>query len=214
MRFLVYLHNSRNLTPKDIPTIFSELANLEDLPDLEEKHYAIKNIRVSSKDVQIDLFLLEHVKPSIREDEMVERVVKQFERKIGPVRKIVNLTLGLTKGLDDRTIIERVVEEFNEQHYWEAQETAEAIWIKTKDPSEKNVVQGLILVGAALVHHQRYEDNVCLSMIHRALKKLDALDQISETRRPFLGIDMMHLRNELKAVVREGKVRDILLKQL
>ena len=37
---------------------------------------------------------------------------------------------------------------------------------------EKELIQGLILVAAALVHYQKYENVVCLSVLGRALKKL------------------------------------------
>ena len=37
---------------------------------------------------------------------------------------------------------------------------------------EKELIQGLILVAAALVHYQKYENKICLSVLNRALKKL------------------------------------------
>ena len=39
---------------------------------------------------------------------------------------------------------------------------------------EKELIQGLILVAAALVHYQKYENKICLSVLNRALKKLHA----------------------------------------
>jgi len=37
---------------------------------------------------------------------------------------------------------------------------------------EKELIQGLILVAAALVHYQKYENTISLSVLGRALKKL------------------------------------------
>lgn len=36
---------------------------------------------------------------------------------------------------------------------------------------EKDLVQGIILVAAALVHYQKYENDICLSIMNRAMDK-------------------------------------------
>ena len=38
---------------------------------------------------------------------------------------------------------------------------------------KKKLVNGLILVAAALVHYQKDEDDTCISIFNRALEKLD-----------------------------------------
>ena len=47
----------------------------------------------------------------------------------------------------------------------------EGAWKQSKG-SEKELIQGLILVAAALVHFQKNEDEICLSVLGRALDKL------------------------------------------
>ena len=44
---------------------------------------------------------------------------------------------------------------------------------KTSDGNEKFLVQGLILVAAGLVHYQKDEDSICISIFNRALEKLE-----------------------------------------
>lgn len=39
--------------------------------------------------------------------------------------------------------------------------------------SEKELIQGLILIAAAFVHYQKDENKICLSVLARAFKKLD-----------------------------------------
>ena len=41
------------------------------------------------------------------------------------------------------------------------------------DGDEKFLVQGLILVAAGLVHYQKDEDGICISIFNRALAKLE-----------------------------------------
>ena len=47
----------------------------------------------------------------------------------------------------------------------------EGAWTQSRD-NEKELIQGLILVAAALVHYQKAEDEICLSVLGRALEKL------------------------------------------
>ena len=47
----------------------------------------------------------------------------------------------------------------------------ESAWKQSKG-DEKELIQGLILVAAAFVHYQKDEDDICLSVLSRALEKL------------------------------------------
>ena len=60
---------------------------------------------------------------------------------------------------------------FNNERFWECHEAFEGAW-KQCTGNEKELIQGLILVAAALVHYQKDEDTICLSVLGRALKKL------------------------------------------
>ena len=62
---------------------------------------------------------------------------------------------------------------FNNERFWECHEAFEGAW-KQCTGDEKELIQGLILVAAALVHYQKDEDTICLSVLGRALKKLQS----------------------------------------
>ncbi len=61
---------------------------------------------------------------------------------------------------------------FNAERYWECHEVLEGAW-RTKEGDERRLVQGMILVCAAFVHHQKGEDPVALGILQRAIRQLD-----------------------------------------
>jgi len=61
---------------------------------------------------------------------------------------------------------------FDTERYWECHETLEGLW-RVKDGDEKRYLQGLILLCAAFVHHQKGEEQVAFSVLGRAMVKLD-----------------------------------------
>lgn len=63
-------------------------------------------------------------------------------------------------------------EYFNGERYWECHEVLEGIW-KLKEGEEKRYLQGVILVCAAFVHHQKGEEEVALGVLRRAAGQLD-----------------------------------------
>lgn len=202
------MQKQRQFSPKDIHLIHVIIKN--ESSRVTPADYTIKNIRVSNTEVQFDLFISDNNEPKVQED-IALAVARTLENEIGNLRGLVNLSNGLTVGLDEYAIIQKVIQSFNAERYWEAQETAETLWNRSKNPDKKNVIQGLILVGAALVHHQRNEDHVCLSILKRALLKLEALERIPAGERAFLSIDIESLLGDVKDMVAEKKARDIKL---
>ena len=211
MRFLLYLQNQRHFSPQDILLIRSKLSRHTAKSGVT--NYDIKNIRVSRDEVQLDVFIADNAPRKVQE-EIVNKIGRHLERNIGPVKETINLSDGLTTRLNESAIIQKVVQTFNSERYWEAQETAEAVWNKTKNPDEKDVVQGVILVGAALVHHQRNEDEVCLSILERAAKKLEAFARVQLDRRSFLSIDIKLLKENVQKILTERKPSDIRVKHI
>ncbi|MDG7008833.1 MAG: DUF309 domain-containing protein [Nitrososphaerota archaeon] len=61
---------------------------------------------------------------------------------------------------------------FNAERFWECHEVLEGVW-RTKQGAEKSLLQGVILVCAAFVHHQKGEEAVALGVLVRATKQLD-----------------------------------------
>ena len=60
---------------------------------------------------------------------------------------------------------------FNSERYWESHEVLEGLW-RTLEGEDKLYVQGVILVCAAFVHHQKGEDPVALGVLRRAEQQL------------------------------------------
>ena len=61
---------------------------------------------------------------------------------------------------------------FNSERFWEADETLEALW-RVSSGDEKLLLQGLILVCAAFVHHQKSEEETGQSVLRRASRQLN-----------------------------------------
>jgi hypothetical protein len=87
---------------------------------------------------------------------------------------------------------------FNSERYWECHEVLEGAW-RLSSGDEKRYLQGIILVSAAFVHHQKGEDDVALSVLRRALKQLD----FAAPR--YHGIDASSLRRRAESIVSSGR---------
>jgi uncharacterized protein len=87
---------------------------------------------------------------------------------------------------------------FNSERYWECHETLERAW-RLMAGKEKLYVQGIILVCAAFVHHQKGEGEVALGVLDRAMKQLNL-----ETRL-FHGIDVNSLRRHVERIFSSGR---------
>jgi uncharacterized protein len=61
---------------------------------------------------------------------------------------------------------------FDAERYWESHEVLEGVW-RVLDGNDKRFVQGVILVCAAFVHHQKGEDDVGFGVLRRAARQLD-----------------------------------------
>lgn len=88
---------------------------------------------------------------------------------------------------------------FNAERYWECHEVLEGVW-RTKEGPEKRLLQGIILVCAAFVHHQKREDQVAMGVLRRAL---DALEWEQQRYGPF---DVSLLKSKSNAMLKEGSL--------
>ena len=115
-------------------------------------------------------------------DELVERLLP-----IGPLERAKLVT---EEYIPKDDAIKLGVEYFNTQRFWECHEVLEGVWKKCSG-QEKDLVQGIILVAAAFVHHQKFEDTICSSIFGRALEKLDNADD------EYYGIDVGTIRSTI-----------------
>ena len=65
---------------------------------------------------------------------------------------------------------------FNAERYWECHEVLEGLW-RQKQGGEKRLLQGIILVCAGYVHHQKGEEGVAMGVLGRAVKLLEPSPQ-------------------------------------
>lgn len=88
---------------------------------------------------------------------------------------------------------------FNQERFWECHESFEGVW-KGCHEGEKDLVQGIILAAAGLVHYQKDEDAICISIFRRALQKLARCAGTYHT------IDVALLRRRLEQMVQSGNI--------
>jgi hypothetical protein len=91
--------------------------------------------------------------------------------------------------------IRTAVEFFNSERFWEAHEEIEGVW-RVSSGEEKLLLQGLILVCTAYVHHQKGEGGVAVSVLRRARKQLDWSEPT------YQGINLAGLRDRVDAILR------------
>lgn len=85
---------------------------------------------------------------------------------------------------------------FNQERYWEAHEVLESVW-RVSTGKERSFLQGLILVCAAYVHHQKGEREVALAVLRRAERQLDYDSS-------YHGIDAGNVRRLSAGVLEKG----------
>jgi uncharacterized protein len=96
--------------------------------------------------------------------------------------------------LADGDILSKAKALFNAERYWECHEALEGLW-RQKQGDEKRLLQGIILVCAAYVHHQKGEDGVALGVLTRGEKLIDYPHQW------YGGFDVSKLRSDVRSIL-------------
>ena len=150
---MLHLKNSKYL-PKDATTI------LHDSRDLIYGITAvIRDCRVSSKFIELDI--------SVHKNNL-----ELLLEKLSSIGQNGNSRLIIEEEMEKDQLVKDGISYFNNERFWECHEALEGAW-KQSNGEEKELIQGLILVAAALVHYQKAEDDICLSVLGRALEKLN-----------------------------------------
>ena len=151
---MLHLKNS-DYTPKDAKNI---LSNSRDLS--YGMTVIIRDCRVSSKFIELDV--------SVHRNNL-----ELLLEKLGSVGQIDHHRHIIEEVIEKNQLIKDGIFYFNNERFWECHEALEGAW-KQSSGDEKELIQGLILVAAALVHYQKYENDICLSVLGRAMKKLQS----------------------------------------
>jgi hypothetical protein len=183
MRFLVRLQNGNGASPADRKHL-SKAAY-----EAVRKFGAdVGNLRVSSSAIEFDLLLDSESK--------LQDSLKVLENKIGRLLTLRKLDIEPSP-IGNTEAIRLGIDLFNQERYWESHEALEAAWRRTSG-DEKEILQGLILIAAALVHWQKNEKAVTLSVTKRAR------DKLAGHRAKYYGIDMAAVANRLNRILSTG----------
>ena len=168
---MLHLKNSSELNRKMAKDILRESRRLASGMDL-----ILRDCRISNKYIEFDTSI-----PKSKLDQLVE--------KISPIGPLDHAKLVVEEIIEKEDAISDGISYFNNERFWECHEILEGVW-KNCTGDEKFLVQGLILVAAGLVHYQKDEDEICISIFNRALAKLENsngeyhdinIDKIKET---------------------------------
>ena len=146
----------------------------------------IRDMRVSSRYLEFDVSIPK---------ERLEQLIKKLE----PIAPLDHTKHVVDEPIGKEEAIERGRYYFNHERFWEAHEVLENAW-KKSEGKEKELVQGIILVAAALVHYQKNENEICLSIFNRALEK------IGESNGQYHMINVDALHNKVSSMIQTGKI--------
>jgi hypothetical protein len=184
MRFLVRLLNQNTAQP-------SQARQLTTVAYEAVRRFGadVGNLRVSSSAVELDLLLDSEL--------ALGRSLRALENMIGRVLTLRKLDTP-PPSIEAEEAIRSGLDLFNQERYWESHESLESAW-RGASGDEKEVLQGLILLAAALVHWQKNERNVTLSVMKRAWDKLRAHEG------HYFGVDTMVLADKVNKLIEIGQ---------
>ena len=105
--------------------------------------------------------------------------------KLDNIRHVVEEKIEKDQGIKDGIFY------FNNERFWESHESLEGVWKKCYG-TEKELVQGIILLAVAFAHKQKDENRIGVGMLSRALEKL------GDSPAMYGNIDVDRIRNKIK----------------
>jgi uncharacterized protein len=185
-RYMIYLKNQSH-TPKDASKLLSSARSL-----VSGSEVVIRDTRVSSHRIEFDT--------SIPENNKIEEVIQRLSF-IGQLSEYEHI---VEKEFQKDEAIKYARSLFNFQKYWSAHEVLESVW-KSSDGMERDLLNGIILVAAALVHDEKDEQDICISILKRAMIKFD------KATGDYFEIDIDKLKDEVRAIIKTGIIRRFII---
>ena len=182
-RDMAYLKNE-GFGPKDARLLLSKARQI-----VEKYDILIRDVRVSNRFIEFDISL-----GNLEDLEKIRSIFSFIGQYIDGY-KVVEKDLKIEESL----ILAKKF--FNEEKYWITHEVIEGVWKKAYG-DEKDLLNGLILVAAALVHYQKNEKDIALSIMRRALKKLTAANE------KYFGIDVVSIRSQVSEMVKSSTIQN------
>ena len=146
----------------------------------------IRDSRVSTKYVEFDVSI-----DKSKLDDLVSH--------LNPIAPLDHAKHVVEEHIEKQDAIKLGVSYFNDERFWECHEILEGVW-KNCYEGERDLVQGIILVAAALVHYQKFENDICLSILGRAL------DKLAKSNGMYHGINIDTLRSKVQAIKNSEKI--------
>lgn len=179
---MIYLKN-QSYIPRDARNLLLRARSL-----LSSSQVIIRDTRVSDLRIEFDT--------SIPDDHMVEDLINTLS-SIAPLSEYEQV---VEKRLPRDKAIEYAKSFFNAQKYWSAHELLESVW-KDSHGDEKEILNGIILVAAAFVHEEKDEPDVCMSILKRAMKKLE------KGAGDYCGINIDKLKDQILKIIQNGAIK-------
>ncbi len=179
-RFMVHLEN-KSFEPMDAKPILRQARSLCSGIDA-----TVRDARVSKKYVEYDI--------TVPADEIGE-----IASRLKPIGPLDHAQLIVDASIEKEDAVNLGISRFNDERFWEAHEVLEGVW-KNALEGERDLVQGIILVAAAFVHHQKFEDRICISIMARAR------DKLANSGGAYFGIDIDRLRAKISEIIDAGAV--------
>ena len=167
--------------PRDVKML---QAKIRELLGSAEK---IGNLRISTGAIEFDLFT---------EQPDLNRSKSLLEAKISKLVTLRPIEPLATSARGEMETLREGIDLFNQERFWEAHELLEEIWHPATGV-ERDMIQGLILTAAALVHYQKNENDVCVSILGRAKGKMGTLDH-------FKGLEISRLRANIEQILKDN----------
>ena len=178
---MIHLHNVR-YTRHDASAILQHARGLTDYND----NITIRDVRVAHAHIEMDVTI-------------PDGTLHDTVRALSDIGDMMNAN-RITKEVHPKEdAIRHGIECFNKERFWECHESFEGVWNECFE-GEKDLLQGIILTAAALVHYQKSRDAICLSIFNRALQKLSLCSGI------YHSIDVERLKERLNDMVQNKKI--------
>jgi uncharacterized protein len=184
LRYMAYLKNEKYF-PKDAYSILSLSRNI-----FRDDKMIIRDVRVASYFLELDISI-----PTSSE-------IEKIKSKLSQIAPIIEIDRIIEKEFDKKESIKLACELFNNEKYWKTHEVLEGTWKHTQG-SERELLNGIILVAAALVHYQKGELEICISIMKRALVKL------KNSYGKYYDLDIDFLKREVTNMVKSSKISNI-----
>ena len=182
-RYLIYLKNA-SYRPEDARSLLLRAREL-----VSDQSIIVRDTRVSKSFVEYDT--------SIPKNKKVEEVIRNL-LSIAPLLDYEQIT---ERKLEKQEAIRYARSFFNTEKYWRAHEVLETIW-KSSYGNEKALLNGLILVAAAFVHHEKNENEICVSILERAIMKLERASGY------YFGIRVDEIKDRISEIIKTGNIED------